>query len=374
MIDVTGLDHLVLTVADVEATCAFYTRVLGMERRTFGDGRVALHFGDQKFNLHPADAIPDPNVRHATPGSVDICLRSSSGLADVEAHLADCGVPVVEGRGRRTGATGAIESVYVYDPDENLVEIAVPVDSPVPSEQYGRFAPYYDALHETIGKDAGREVAAVLDLLGEQGVPTGSLLDVACGTGRHLARFQEHIEDVAGADLSAELLEVAGQRLPSVPLHRADFRDLDLGRTFDVVTCLFSSIGHVDDEDDLDRAVGAMASHVGRGGALVIEPWLTPELVVDEGMRSTAGVEVDDVAISRTARSWVEDDVVELDWLWALATPEGIETLRERLRLPVFTRERHLQAMTAAGLDATWHDDLPTCPRGLVVGRREDEP
>jgi catechol 2,3-dioxygenase-like lactoylglutathione lyase family enzyme len=121
---VDRLDHLVLTVRDVEAMAAFYQRVLGMERRRFGDGRVALHFGRQKLNLHEVGRVVDGNDRHATPGSADLCFLTTATGPEVAAHLSACGVPVIEGPVRRTGAEGPIESVYFYDPDENLIEVA----------------------------------------------------------------------------------------------------------------------------------------------------------------------------------------------------------------------------------------------------------
>jgi catechol 2,3-dioxygenase-like lactoylglutathione lyase family enzyme len=127
VITLVRLDHLVLTVRDVAATCRFYERVLGMETRTFGNQRIALHFVDQKINLHDAARPIDPNVRHAAPGSADLCFLVTTPMPEILAHLEACGVPVVEGVGRRTGATGPIMSVYVYDPDENLIEIAVAV-------------------------------------------------------------------------------------------------------------------------------------------------------------------------------------------------------------------------------------------------------
>lgn len=126
MIALTRLDHLVLTVRDPDATCRFYERVLGMEVRSFGQGRLALHFGNQKINLHEAAAPVDPNVRHAAPGSADLCFLTDTPMPQVLEHLARCGVRVLEGPGRRTGAGGPIVSVYVYDPDENLIEIANP--------------------------------------------------------------------------------------------------------------------------------------------------------------------------------------------------------------------------------------------------------
>jgi catechol 2,3-dioxygenase-like lactoylglutathione lyase family enzyme len=118
------LDHLVLTVADIDRTCAFYTRVLGMEVATFGDGRTALKFGRQKINLHPADAIPGLVADKPTPGSADLCFIAATPLAEVMTHLEHCGVPIVAGPGPRAGAMGTIQSVYLRDPDHNLVEIS----------------------------------------------------------------------------------------------------------------------------------------------------------------------------------------------------------------------------------------------------------
>jgi catechol 2,3-dioxygenase-like lactoylglutathione lyase family enzyme len=120
------LDHLVLTVADIPATLAFYTDVLGMRAVTFGDGRHALVFGAQKINLHRAGHEFDPKAARPTPGSGDLCLIADGPLEDVVAHLARAGVAIEEGPVGRTGATGPIQSVYVRDPDDNLVEVAVP--------------------------------------------------------------------------------------------------------------------------------------------------------------------------------------------------------------------------------------------------------
>ena len=122
--NIARLDHLVLTVADIERTCAFYARVLGMQPVTFGAGRTALHFGQQKINLHPADNIPGLVADRPTPGSGDLCFITEVPLAEVVAHLERCGVPVVAGPGPRAGAIGAIQSVYIRDPDQNLVEIS----------------------------------------------------------------------------------------------------------------------------------------------------------------------------------------------------------------------------------------------------------
>ena len=118
------LDHLVLTVADIPRTCEFYTRVLGMEVIRFGEGRTALRFGQQKINLHPADNIPSLVADKPTPGSADVCFITAVPLAEVITHLEACGISIVAGPGPRAGAIGAIQSVYIRDPDQNLVEIS----------------------------------------------------------------------------------------------------------------------------------------------------------------------------------------------------------------------------------------------------------
>ena len=124
------LDHLVLTVADIEATVDFYTRVLGMQAVTFGEGRKALGFGSQKINLHPADREFEPKAQRPTPGSADLCFIVATPLVEVVAHLERHGVAVVEGPVQRTGATGPIRSVYVRDPDLNLIELSNPLEMP----------------------------------------------------------------------------------------------------------------------------------------------------------------------------------------------------------------------------------------------------
>jgi catechol 2,3-dioxygenase-like lactoylglutathione lyase family enzyme len=122
-VDPTGIDHVVLYAADVEATAAFYERC-GMERETFAGGRVAVTFGDAKLNLHPAGDEYVPHARAPTPGAADFCLVVDDDPEAVAAHLADEGIEVVEGPVEKTGARGPTTSVYVRDPDGNLVEFA----------------------------------------------------------------------------------------------------------------------------------------------------------------------------------------------------------------------------------------------------------
>jgi catechol 2,3-dioxygenase-like lactoylglutathione lyase family enzyme len=118
------LDHLVLTVADIDATVEFYTRVLGMQAVTFGPGRTALSFGHSKINLHRAGHEFEPKALRPTPGCADLCLIAADPLKRVIEELAEHGVPIEEGPVERTGATGPILSVYFRDPDQNLIEVS----------------------------------------------------------------------------------------------------------------------------------------------------------------------------------------------------------------------------------------------------------
>jgi catechol 2,3-dioxygenase-like lactoylglutathione lyase family enzyme len=124
VITIDHLDHLVLTVADLDRTCAFYAGVLGMEIVTFGEGRKALRFGNQKINLHASGREHDPKARIPTPGSGDLCFIASTPLDAAIAHLEALGIAIEEGPGTRAGATGPIRSVYIRDPDGNLIEIS----------------------------------------------------------------------------------------------------------------------------------------------------------------------------------------------------------------------------------------------------------
>jgi catechol 2,3-dioxygenase-like lactoylglutathione lyase family enzyme len=118
------LDHLVLTVTDIDRTRAFYERVLGMETLVFGEGRRALTFGTQKLNLHEAGQEFEPKAAAPTPGSADLCFLTNSSMAEVVEHLEANSVEIIEGPVRRTGATGPIKSVYFRDPDGNLLEVS----------------------------------------------------------------------------------------------------------------------------------------------------------------------------------------------------------------------------------------------------------
>jgi catechol 2,3-dioxygenase-like lactoylglutathione lyase family enzyme len=124
LVKVEWLDHLVLTVRDVKATCAFYTRVLGMREVTLAGGRKALAFGEQKINLHEQGREFEPKAARPTPGSADLCFITEDDVSSVIEHLRACGIDIIEGPVRRMGAMGPIVSVYFRDPDQNLIEVS----------------------------------------------------------------------------------------------------------------------------------------------------------------------------------------------------------------------------------------------------------
>ncbi|AMS21879.1 lactoylglutathione lyase [Pseudomonas synxantha] len=123
------LDHLVLTTIDVAACKDFYIRVMGMRLESFGNGRLAFRFGNQKINVHERGQEFEPKAHLPVPGALDLCFITSTSLEEVIAHLQAQAWPIIEGPVPRTGATGPIRSVYVRDPDLNLIEISeqVPV-------------------------------------------------------------------------------------------------------------------------------------------------------------------------------------------------------------------------------------------------------
>ncbi len=124
-----SIDHIVITTRDLELCVAFYTRVLGMTLERYGEGRLALKFGDQKFNIHPPGFDAGIKARTPTPGSLDLCFLADRPLDEVIARLKQHNIAIEEGPVTRTGARFAIRSVYIRDPDDNLIEIAEPVQN-----------------------------------------------------------------------------------------------------------------------------------------------------------------------------------------------------------------------------------------------------
>jgi ubiquinone/menaquinone biosynthesis C-methylase UbiE len=230
---------------------------------------------------------------------------------------------------------------------------------------FNRSARWYDAFYGHVNYQAeAHQVTAIIQGLKPD---AGSLLDVACGTGRHLAWFRRHFE-CAGTDIEPEMLAIARETLPEVPFEKADMVELDLGRKFDAVTCLFSSIGYTVLPERLDQAVRAMASHLHPDGVLVVEPWITPDAWIGNGTDTVDVVEQSTGRLVRVISSRRERDETLLRMHYVRAASGEIATEDERHRLGLFSRERYLDAFTSAGLVATWHDP-GLRGRGLIVGQ-----
>ncbi|WP_345988001.1 VOC family protein [Chryseobacterium sp. Chry.R1] len=122
--EIQNIDHIVLTVADIEKTISFYTDILGFEAVSFGDNRKALAFGNQKISLHQKGNEFEPKALHATPGSADLCFIATTDVHDILKELKEKNIEIIEGIVIRTGATGKIRSVYFRDPDQNLIEVS----------------------------------------------------------------------------------------------------------------------------------------------------------------------------------------------------------------------------------------------------------
>jgi len=229
---------------------------------------------------------------------------------------------------------------------------------------FAKSAHLYDLLYEKgLGKDYAAEAADLVARLPE----AHTLLDVACGTGLHLPHLARRF-DCVGVDLDARMLAVARERCPDVPLIEADMVELDLGRTFDAVVCMFSSIGYVATEDRLRRAVSAMARHLNPGGTLIVEPFITPDVWVD-GHVGMLTVDEPDVKICRVNRSRRDGICSVMEFHYVVATSESVEHFSEEHRLALFTWEQYRGAFEAAGPDVRVETEGGPMGRGLLTGR-----
>ena len=212
-------------------------------------------------------------------------------------------------------------------------------------------------------KDYAAEAAWVVDAVRSRAPRARTLLDVACGTGAHLAHLRDEFA-CEGLDLLDEFVQIATAR-SGVPIHHGDMGDFDLGRTFDAVVCLFSSIGYV---DDLDAAIGAMARHVAGDGMLVVEPWFTPDEWIP-GHIHVLDHERDGTRLIRMSHSGVDGDVAVLSMHYLIGDGQGVEHRLEDHRLKLFTDAAYRAAFASAGLDVELDRPGPF-GRGAYIGSR----
>lgn len=228
---------------------------------------------------------------------------------------------------------------------------------------FTKSAQFYDALYHFKDYAAAAEQLHTLIQQAYPGATT--LLDVACGTGKHLQYLREYYQ-AEGLDLNEKLLEIARERCPGIPFHERSMVNFNLHRSFDVVTCLFSSIGYVKNVDNLEKAISSMTRHLKPGGMLFVEPWFTPESYWTN--RVTANfVDQPELKIAWMYVSELEGRISVFDIHFLVGTPQGIDHFTERHEMGLFTHAEYLNAFRKCGLDVR-HDPTGLFGRGMYIG------
>jgi SAM-dependent methyltransferase len=234
---------------------------------------------------------------------------------------------------------------------------------------YNRSAIIYDAIYRSQGKDYAAEARKICALVGQQKLSNGkSLLDVACGTGNHLAYLQQDF-NVEGLDNSQEMLDVARNKFPDLHFHLADMVDFDIDRSFDVITCLFSAIGYVQTLPRLNQTIKTIAKHLHPGGITIVEPWFGPG-DLDVGKVHAAFVDEPELKIARMNINRVEETTSYLDFHYMVAMPAGVEYFTETHAIGLFSHAEYLQAFQDAELKVI-QDEEGLDGRGLYIGVKQ---
>ena len=229
---------------------------------------------------------------------------------------------------------------------------------------YDRLAELYDAIYSF--KNYEKEAAKLHQLIQQhKRSPGNDLLDVACGTGGHIAYLKGNYS-VEGLDISAPMLRLAKNKHPDVVFYRRDMTNFKLKKLYDVVTCLFSAIGHVKTKRRLDLAVRTMARHLKPGGILVVEPWPTPKQW-QIGRLGANFVDEPNLKVARLSISRARGKLSVQDLHHLVATPHRIEHFVERLEMGLFSKDEYLEAFRQARLEVT-HDEEGLMGRGLYLG------
>jgi SAM-dependent methyltransferase len=231
---------------------------------------------------------------------------------------------------------------------------------------FSKSAQYYDKIYAAVEKDYAAEVEKLHGYIQKHQQSQGrSLLDVACGTGLHTDLLGKHYQ-VEGLDLDRKMLAVARKQHPGIRFHQGDMVDFKLGRSFDVLVCLFSSIGYVKTKARLRKALKNMANHLVPGGVLLVEPWFTPEQW-HPGRASMTQVNEQDLKIVRMSYSRQRGRISFIDFEYLVGTPKGIEHHSEVHELGLFSHQEYLHAFQATGLNIS-HDPEGLDGRGLYIG------
>jgi len=232
---------------------------------------------------------------------------------------------------------------------------------------YERSAHAYDLIQAARGRDYSAQADQLAELINARCPHARSLLDVACGTGHHLRSLRRHFPDIAGVDISPAMLQRAKEALSDVPLDLGDMRSFRFDRRFDVVTCLFSSIGYLLTLDDVHRAVANMADHLRPGGLLIVEPWIHPDQW-RLGHRVAEAASGDGLAVARVSVNGREGHVSTFDLYWTVASDDGVDQFIEPHRMGLYSIEEYLGAFGAARLTVE-HQPPGLIGRKLFIGQ-----
>jgi len=227
-------------------------------------------------------------------------------------------------------------------------------------------AKYYDKIYSF--KDYEQEAKKITRIVEERLHSEGrSLLDVACGTGRHIEYLKDQF-DAEGLDISREMLEIARVRNPNVTFHQADMIDFGLDKKFDVITCLFSAIGYAKTLEHAGSAIACMSRHLVPGGLLIVEPWFEPEAWHPGTVHATL-IDEPNLKIARVNTSFVKGRISYFDLHHLIGTPEGTTHFVEHHELGLFTIEEMRKMFADVGLSVTY-DVEGIAGRGLYVGEK----
>lgn len=231
---------------------------------------------------------------------------------------------------------------------------------------FSKSAHYYDEIYNSMGKDYAKEVNKVHKLIKKYGKSGGnSLLDVGCGTGHHAGLLSENYQ-VEGLDLDQNILSVARKIYPKIPFHKGDMINFRFNKNFDVIVCLFSSIGYVKTKPNLYKTIHTMAQHLSPGGVMLIEPWFSPDEWRNGGV-FTVHVNKPELKITRMSYGSREGNISKLEFQYLIGTPKGIQHSVEHHQLGLFFKKNYLDAFHKANLKVI-HDPKGVDGRGLYIG------